>query len=82
MEPRVYLIVIFYTKKIQKDKLKIQFLNYILEQINDGIKNHLNVDNVGKLVAHTKEKNYNKLWYDYSGGKIFGSELTKILFQH
>lgn len=68
-------------KKIQEDKLRLQFLNYILEKLNSGFENYI-VDAGGKLVAHVKEKNYNQLWKDYSDGKLTGTELTNILYHN
>lgn len=68
-------------KKIQEDKLRLQFLNYILEKLNSGFENYI-VDAGGKLVAHVKEKNYNQLWKDYSDGKLTGTELANILYHN
>lgn len=66
-------------KKIQEDKLRLQFLNYILEKLNFGFEEYI-VDAGGKLVAHVKEKNYDQLWKDYSDGKLTGTELSNILY--
>lgn len=66
-------------KKILKDKLKLQFLEYILKKINLGLEEFMGGSD-GKLIVHIKKKNYNQLWNDYSNGIITGSELTNILY--
>lgn len=66
-------------KKIQEDKIRICFLNYILQKLNSGFEKYI-VDVGGKLVAHINEKNYDQLWKDYCEGKLTGTELTKILY--
>ena len=68
-------------KKIQEDKLRFRFLNYIVEKLNYGFEDYL-VDAGGKLVANVKEKNYDQLWEDYSDGKLTGTELTNILYSY
>lgn len=68
-------------KKIQEDKLRLQFLNYILEKLNFGFEEYI-VDAGGKLVAHVKEKNYDQLWKDYSDGRLTQAELTNILYHN
>ena len=69
----------FHYKKIQKDEIQIHFLEYIINRINEGLRDFLG-DDAGKLVAHINRKNYKQLWKDYSEGKITGTELTKVLF--
>jgi len=66
-------------KKIQQDKFRLHFLNYILEKLNCGFEAFIN-DAGGKLIARIKEKEYDQLWKDYSDGKITGTELTDILY--
>ncbi len=68
-------------KKIQEDKLRFRFLNYIVEKLNYGFEDYL-FDEGGKLVANVKEKNYDQLWEDYSDGKLTGTELTNILYSY
>lgn len=66
-------------KKIQEDKLKLRFLEYVIEKINEGLKKYKDEAD-GLLVAHVKKKNYEQLWNDYLSGKITGSELTNFLY--
>ncbi len=66
-------------KKIQKDELRIQFLEYILGKINDGLHEFLG-DDSGELVAHINRKEYRQLWNEYVEGKITGTEVTTILY--
>jgi len=66
-------------KKILKDKLKYQFLNYFLEKINIGLEEFIDGPD-GKLVANVKNVDYDQLWKDYNVGNITGSELTNILY--
>jgi len=68
-------------KKIQKDKLKIKFLNYIIGKINEGITICLKRGDAGKLIVNIKEINYDQLWEDYYYGKITGTELFEILYK-
>lgn len=68
-------------KKIQEDKLKIRFLDYIVNKINDGLHIFLG-DNTGKMVAHINKKDYKQLWNDYSEGKITSAELNILLFRN
>lgn len=66
-------------KKIQEDKIRISFLNYILKELNRGLVVFID-DNEGKIVANIKEKNYEELWSKYNEGSITGTELTDILY--
>lgn len=66
-------------KKIQEDKIRISFLNYILKELNRGLAVFID-DNEGKIVANIKEKNYEELWSKYNEGSITGTELTDILY--
>lgn len=68
-------------KKIQEDKLRINFLNYILEKLNCGFESFMD-DTGGNLIAHIKKKNYDQLWKDYLEGKITGTELTNVLYHY
>lgn len=67
-------------KKIQEDKLRLRFLEYIVKKINDGLHGFLG-DDTGELVAHVNRKEYRQLWNDYTEGKITGTELTNILYK-
>ncbi|MBQ6462554.1 MAG: hypothetical protein IJJ59_04455 [Pseudobutyrivibrio sp.] len=69
----------FLYNKIKVDKLKLQFLNYILEKLNDGLNTFFQSDK-GKIVAHVKYRDYDRLWEDYSTGNISTSQLTKELY--
>ena len=66
-------------KRIQEEQLRIRFLNYILDRLNSGFASFVGKD-CGKLIAHIVEKDYEKLWKDYSDGKITGSQLSDILY--
>lgn len=68
-------------KKIKADKLRMQFLQYILEKLNSGLCDFIG-DSGGKIVAHVIEKNYDQLWKDYSDGKMTGTELRNILYHN
>lgn len=68
-------------KKIQQDKLRLKFLNYILEKLNYGFETFID-DAGGKLIARIKTKEYDQLWKDYSDGKVTGTELTNILYHN
>lgn len=68
-------------KKIEKDKLKLQFIEYIVDKLNIGLSNFLeDKDEKGKLVAHIIEKDYEQLWKDYTAGKLTTKKLTDILY--
>ena len=69
----------FLYKKIQEYKLRLQFLNYILDKLNSGFGSSIG-DADGRLTARVKKNDYDRLWKDYSEGKITGGELTDILF--
>lgn len=66
-------------KRIQFMKLKLKFLQYIVERLNTGLEEYIE-DVDGKLVAHIKEIRLDKLWTDYYHGKVSGTELTSILY--
>ena len=66
-------------KKIQGDELKLRFIKYIVNRINHGLQSFFG-DGSGELVAHINEKDYEKLWNNYSEGKITGTELSSILY--
>lgn len=66
-------------KKIKEDKLKIQFLRYIVGKLNCGFDIFFGKSE-GLLVAHIKEKDYEQMWNDYLEGKTTGSELSNILY--
>lgn len=68
-------------KEIQKDELKLRFLEYIVKKINNGLHDFLG-DDSGELVAHVNKKEYRQLWNDYTEGKITGTELTTRLFKN
>lgn len=66
-------------KRMLMNKLKMKLLDYIVGKINDGITTYFKRDNLGKLVAHTKELNYDRLWDYFSSGKITVTELSNHL---
>ncbi len=68
-------------KKIQEDKLRICFLEYIVKKINEGLHGFFG-DDVGELVVHINRKDYKQLWNSYLEGKITGTELTNILYNN
>jgi hypothetical protein len=59
--------------------LEIRILNYILDQLNCGFESFLGEPG-GRLIADVKERNYDRLWRDYTEGKLTGTELTERLF--
>lgn len=65
---------------IQRKKFKQTLLNYIINKINQAINVFLKSDNVGKLIANTKDLDYDQLWINYSAGKVTGTELRQSLF--
>ena len=66
-------------KRIQRYSIKVRFLDYIVKKINDGLQGFLG-DDAGELVAHIDKKAYEKIWNDYSEGRITGTELSNIVF--
>ncbi len=68
-------------RKIQRDKIKTLFLQYVIIQINNSLKAFFAGSNVGEMVLHLKNLDYQELWGNYSKGKITGTELTNTLFK-
>lgn len=66
-------------KTIQTKKLEIRILNYILDHLNCGFESFLGKPG-GRLTADVKEIDYDRLWRDYTEGKLTGTELTELLF--
>lgn len=65
-------------KRIELNQLRIRFLTYILDKLNDGLKSLIDI-NDGEIVAHIKALNYDQLWSEYSRGEITGTDLDSIL---
>ena len=68
-------------RKIQRDKVKTMFLQYVIIQINKSLKAFFAGSNVGEMVLHLKNLDYQELWKNYSKGKITKTELTNTLFK-
>lgn len=66
---------------IQRDKIKTLFLQYVVIQINNTLKAFFAGSNVGEMVLHLKNLDYQELWENYSKGIITKTELTNILFK-
>lgn len=68
-------------KKMQLDIFKIKVLKYILDEVNESL-GCICGENAGKIVAHIRNLDYEKLWNEYQNGEITVTELTKVLYQH
>jgi hypothetical protein len=68
-------------RKIQQDKFKIKAITYILRKINDGITKCLDNENSGKLMAHIREIDYDKIWKEFQTGEITVTEFANRLYE-
>ncbi len=68
-------------RKIVLDKTKKSFLDYVVNRINQGIADFMNISNAGIIVTNTRDIDYDRVWKEYSEGKITVNELSKILYQ-
>lgn len=66
-------------KKMQMDILKIKALNYIVNEINKSLSCICGED-AGKIVAHVRHIDYDKVWSEYQNGEITVTELTNVLY--
>ncbi|MBR2555286.1 MAG: hypothetical protein IKE94_10530 [Aeriscardovia sp.] len=66
-------------KRLQHIKFKIHFLKYVLDKINMALHGCMGDNDLGVLVAHIKEINYDNVWIDYINGRITPSQLSKLL---
>ncbi len=67
-------------KEIKMLKMRIKILKYVIGQINDGLTKFIPCVDCGKIVANIKVTDYEKIWNDFSDGRITTKELTDILY--
>ncbi len=66
-------------KEIQIEKLRIKILEYVIKQMNDCLNGFIQEKNCGKITVNIRERDYKKIWDDYSEGRMSTKKLTDLL---
>lgn len=71
-------------RKLKQDKLKLKILDYIIDRLNNGLLlcagKTAKDDSFGSVELNIKRLEYDKLWKQYSEGKITTTQLNSIIF--
>ena len=67
-------------RKIRQSELKVRMMHYVVEKINEALKQVFKQDRIGTLIIQERNLDFSQLWTDYSTGKITGAELSSILY--